>query len=108
MTAKTHSRRDRDGRPLKPGDVVRIIGVPDLSKFRPDARADMEPVFGHLVGQYKRVTAFEWGEARLDFRILRGRHRGYHTVWIELYLLKRRETLTSHRRAGRGSRGGRA
>jgi hypothetical protein len=67
MRVKGHTPRDRDGRRLKPGDVVRIIGVPDLSKMNPDARADMEPVFAQLVGQYKRITAFEWEEARLDF-----------------------------------------
>ena len=87
-----HPRRDRDGARLKVGDVVRIVGVPDLSRMHASGRAVSQPVFEHLVGQYKRITEFdEWGEARLDFRISRGRHRGWHTVWIEPYLLKRRE-----------------
>jgi hypothetical protein len=50
----------------------------------------MEDVFGHLVGQDKRITAFEWGQARLDFQIRRGRRRGYHAVWIEPHLLRKR------------------
>jgi hypothetical protein len=83
-------RKDRDGRRLRVGDVVRVIGVPDLSRMHADARAETQGVFQHLVGQYKRITAFEWGEARLDFRIARGRHRGYHAVWIEPWLLKKR------------------
>jgi hypothetical protein len=84
------TRRDRDGRRLRPGDIVRIVGVPDLSGMHHDARAETLGVFRHLLGRYKRITGFEWGEARLDFRIARGRHRGYHTVWIEPWLLKKR------------------
>jgi hypothetical protein len=92
MTIMRQRRMDRDGCRLKAGDIVRIIGVPDFSKMHNDVRAEIQGVFSHLVGQYKRITAFEWGEARLDFRISRGRHRGCHAVWIEPYLLKKRET----------------
>jgi len=88
---KPHPRRDRDGARLKVGDVVRIVGVPDSSRMGADGRAVTKPVFEQLLGQYKRIAeSDEWGEARLDFRISRGRHRGWHTVWIELYLLTER------------------
>jgi len=72
------------------GDIVRVVGVPDLSRMHADAREETQAVFRHLLGQYKRITAFEWGDARLDFRIARGKYRGYHAVWIEPWLLKRR------------------
>jgi hypothetical protein len=69
--------------------MVRVVGVPDLSTMDPAVRRETRAVFRHLVGQYKRISAFEWGEARLDFRIIRGRYRGYHAVWIEPWLLKK-------------------
>jgi hypothetical protein len=81
-------RKDRDGRRLNVGDVVRVVGVPNLSRI--PRNAEMKAVFGRLVGQDKRITAFEWGEVRLDFRILRGKYRGYHAVWIEPHLVRRR------------------
>jgi hypothetical protein len=86
------SRRDRDGHRLSVGDTVRIVGVPDLSGMHPEVRAETRAVFRHLVGQYKRITAFQWGQVRLDFRITRGRNRGHHAVWIEPDLLRKRVT----------------
>jgi len=88
--ANPHPPEDRDGRRLRSGDEVRIVGAPSLTGMGTEALAMSRPVFEHLVGQYKRIAEFdEYGEARLDFRITRGRHRGYHTVWIEPCLLKK-------------------
>ena len=85
-----HPKRDRDGRLLRSRDRVRIVGAPALAGMSPEARAESKPVFEHLVGQYKTITEFnEVGEARLTFRILRGRRRGHHTVWVEPCLLKK-------------------
>lgn len=73
------------------------MGSPSLAGMGTVTRAESKPVFDHLVGQTKRITEFdEFGEARLRFRITRGRQRGYHTVWIEPCLLnkaKRRRTM---------------
>jgi hypothetical protein len=91
LSATPHAPRDRDGRPLRPGDRVRIVGAPSLAGMGAVTRAESKPVFDHLVGLYKHITEFdEFGMARLHFRISRGRRRGYHTVWIEPCLLKKR------------------
>ncbi len=89
--------RDRDGRTLRAGDKVRVVGVPDLSRMNAVVRGETQRVFAHLVGQDKRITEFGWGEARLDFRILRGRDRGYHAVWIQTSLLKYRGTPANNK-----------
>ena len=83
--------RDIDGRPLRCGDSVRVLGVPDLSGL--DARGLKEslPVFEHIVGSYKRIVGFnKLGMAELEFRIRQGRNAGLHTVWIETHLLRLR------------------
>jgi hypothetical protein len=86
---KRLKRRDVAGERLRVGDLVRIIGVPDLSGMSPDCRAESLPVFKHLVGTYKRVAEFdEFGLAWLRFKIRKGPHAGYHSVGIEPYLLK--------------------
>ena len=88
--ATPHPPIDRDGDRLRPGDKIRVVGVPSLAGMGTDTRAETRPVFEHLLGQYKRITEFdEFGEARLHFRITRGRQRGWHTVWIEPCLLKK-------------------
>ena len=90
--------RDRDGRRLKVGDVVRVVGVPELTGMSEATRRDCLPVFRHLVGTYRTINAFdELGFAELSFEIRSGKHRGMHWVTLEPYLLKRRE--------GRGATG---
>jgi hypothetical protein len=72
---------------------VRIVGVPPLTGMSAEVLAMSKPVFEHLVGRYKRITEFdEVGWARLHFRITRGTHRGWHSVWIEPCLLKKART----------------
>ena len=83
--------KDSTGERLKVGDIVRIVGVPDLSGMHPASRAESLPVFQHLVGKYKRVREFdEHGLVWLMFRIREGQHSGLHTVGIEPWLLKKR------------------
>ena len=83
------SRKDANGHQIKVGDVVRVVGVPDLAAMTPECRAESLPVFQHLVGTYRRVEEFDkFGFAWLTFKIRRGPHRGYHSVGIEPYLLR--------------------
>lgn len=65
---KAHKPVDRNGKPIRVGDVVRIIGVPDISGMSPDGLAEALPAFEYLVGKYKRVQAFdENGHAEIGF-----------------------------------------
>jgi hypothetical protein len=83
--------KDVQGVGLKVGDIVRIIGVPDLSGMSAECLAESLPVFEHLVGRYKRIEGFdEFGSAWLRFKIRNGPHAGSHSVGIEPYLLKAR------------------
>jgi hypothetical protein len=93
---------DSTGRVVRPGDVVRILAVPDLSGLAPAALRASLPVFEHLVGTYKRVSGFnEIGQAELIFRIRKGPAAGLHVVWIETELLRVR------RARGAGAHGSR-
>jgi len=82
-------RRDNTGERVHVGDMVRVIGVPDLNGMSSECRAESLPVFRFLVGKYKRVQEFdEYGFAWLRFTIRDGPHAGYHSVAIEPRLLK--------------------
>ena len=95
---QTALRRDSNGKRIKIGDVVRVIGIPDLAGMAPECRAESLPVFQHLVGTYKRVEEFdEFGQAWLRFRILNGPHRGHHSVGIEPNLLRVRVARQTQR-----------
>lgn len=86
---KPHAPLDRNGKPIQLGDLVRIVGVPDLSGMTPDGIAESLPVFQHLLGTYRRVRGFDaYGCAELCL-VLHQRDgvRGRHTVWIEPWLL---------------------
>ena len=86
-------RRDVTGEPVKVGDMVRVIGAPDLAGMTPECRAESLPVFKYLVGKYKRVEEFdEFGQAWLRFDIRKGPHAGSHSVGIEPYLLRVRRS----------------
>lgn len=90
---KLHRAIDATGRRIKVGDMVRILGVPDLSGMKPGPRAESLPVFEHLVGQYKRVQEFdEYGFAWFFFRIRNDPNTRYHSVAIEPYLLRVKRT----------------
>ena len=80
---------DRNGVKIKVGDVVRIIGIPDLSGMTKRGRTDAMPVFKYLVGKYKRVEAFDgFGCAEFAFVMKHeDGERSWHSVWIEPFLL---------------------
>jgi hypothetical protein len=84
------SPQDREGRQIRIGDRVRIVGVPDLRGMAESERPNTTAVFKHLVGTYRRVSSFDaFGCAEIHFIIRRGRHRGMHSVAIEPHLLLR-------------------
>jgi hypothetical protein len=79
----------------------------------PAARRETAPVFRHLVGTYRTISAFdERGLAELWIRIREGRFKGRHWVAIEPSLLrlplpKRATSRASGRATGAGRRGAR-
>jgi hypothetical protein len=79
---------DAIGKKIQIGDVVRVIGAPDLKGMHPSTRRESLPVFQYLVGKYKRVVGFNYGLIELSFRIRKGKHKGFHSVWIEPELLR--------------------
>lgn len=90
--------RDAMGARIRVGDVVRIVGAPDLAGMTAKCRAESLPVFKYLIGKYKRVREFdELGFAWLMFKILKGPHAGYHSVGIEPHFLKVRRHQSSER-----------
>ena len=89
VTMKRLQRRDIKGERVSVGDLVRVIGVPDLAGMSQECREESLPVFEYLLGKYKRVEEFdEYGMAWLRFKIRKGPHAGYHSVGIEPYLLR--------------------
>ena len=87
---KPHARLDATGARLKVGDVVRVVGIPDLKGMTRSGVRETLPVFRYLVGKYKRVGAFDSrGCVELSFSI-RGIANGsvIHTVWLEPFLVR--------------------
>lgn len=85
--AMTGKFKDRDGRIVRTGDTVRIVGMPDLHGLP----AETHRAFRHLVGTYRNVRGSdERGNVEIVFRILRSRDRGLHVVGIESGLLHKR------------------
>lgn len=69
-------RKDARGEKLKVGDVVRIIGAPDLTGMSEENLLISTPVFQHLVGTYKKIAEFdEHGFAWIRFTIRKGKAR---------------------------------
>ena len=80
---------DATGRKIRIGDVVRIVGVPDLTGMSQENLKETRPVFEYLVGKYKRVREFDdQGCIWIYFRIMKGPHGGMHGVGIEPFLLR--------------------
>ena len=89
MAFEAHKPVDSMGQRINKGDVVQVVGVPDLSGMTPECRAESEPVFAYLVGRFEEIVSFdEYGCAQLVFEISEGEHRGHHSVLIEPYLLR--------------------
>jgi hypothetical protein len=106
---KPHKPFDRNGRVIRVGDVVRIVGVPDLSGMSQDGKAESLPVFEYLVGKYKRVRGFdEYGRAEFSFVMHHASgKRGWHSVWVEPFLLhlpRRRSSRAVKRDAPKAAR----
>lgn len=83
--------KDAEGRTLRVGDAVRVIGVPDLTGMQPDARAESESVFRYLVGKYERVAGMDKsGNVEITFRLKADGKWIIHWVTIEPHLLRKR------------------
>lgn len=88
--AQPTSVKDVDGHIVRKGDIVRVMGVPDLSGMREPYRQETAAVFKHIVGTRKKVDDFdEFGCAILFFRIRSGPHAGIHSVAIEPNLIRK-------------------
>ena len=95
------SIRDADGNVLAVGDIVRIIGVPDLSGMAPDSLQESLPVFEYLVGKYKKIIGFnETGgvppNAEFVFRMKVGESWESHWVCIEPDFLRMKKSRKSN------------
>jgi hypothetical protein len=90
-TKKLLKQEDCTGKKIYAGDLVQIVGYPDLSGMSPRARRESEPVFRYLRGKYKKVLSFSPnGLAEIEFRIRKEKLSGLHTVWLEPYLLRQK------------------
>ena len=96
VSSKRSQHRDAVGEGVSVGNIVRVVGVPDLAGMSPECRAESLPVFEFLVGKYKRVAEFDqWGMAWLRFKIRKGPHAGYHSVGIEPCSLRVRRSRSN-------------
>lgn len=88
--AQPTSIKDVNGQAVRKGDVVRVLGVPDLSGMRDPYRRETEAVFKHIVGTRKKVEGFDqFGCAILVFGISSGPNAGSHSVSIEPHLIRK-------------------
>ncbi|RDZ26572.1 hypothetical protein [Lysobacter silvisoli] len=86
---------DCQGSTIRAGDSVRVIGVPDLSGMAQPYREQSLRVFQHIVGSYKTVAEIdEDGQVWLRFGIRKGPLSGWHSLGIELHLLRLRRSRT--------------
>lgn len=93
---------DALGQPLMPGDIVRVIGTPDLCGMRPADLRRARAAFAHLVGTYRRIDGFDReGLAEIFFVVRRGALRGIHSVAIEPFLLRRKGTRSKSTNRGK-------
>jgi hypothetical protein len=98
MPKRPWLRKDASGRNLNAGDIVRVIGVPNLEGMSESGLLESLPVFRHLVGTYRRIERFDrHGFAELSFRVRRGPLAGLHSVAIEPFLLRRKNAARGRR-----------
>ena len=84
------SIKDVDGRTVRKGDIVRVLGIPDLSGMREPYRQETHAVFKHITGTRRKVYGFDqFGAAILVFGIRSGPHAGSHSVAIEANLIRK-------------------
>jgi hypothetical protein len=64
---------DAKGTRIHKGDLVRIVGTPDLNSMHKDSRREAEPLFRHIRGTCKRARGFaRYGFAEIVFKIRTG------------------------------------
>jgi hypothetical protein len=95
------SMKDTDGYELVVGDIVRIIGVPDLSGMAPGCLEESLSLFEYLVGKYKKIIGFNTTggvppHAEFDFRMKVGDSWESHWVCIEPELLRKKQSQKSN------------
>ncbi len=80
---------DDRGKPIRVGDVVRVMGIPDHAGWTSAQTKFSLGVFRHIRGSCKRVAGFDqYGHAELFFAIRGGKNRGLHSVALEPWLLR--------------------
>jgi hypothetical protein len=90
VMADRPSIKDVDGRTVRQGDVVRVLGIPDLTGMRDPYRRETEAVFKHITGTRRMVYGFDqFGCAILVFGIKVGPRAGRHSVSIEPHLIRK-------------------
>jgi hypothetical protein len=88
--AEPASIKDVDGRTVRKGDIVRVLGIPDLSGMRDPYRKETAAVFKHITGTRRKVYGFDqFGCAILAFGISSGPHAGSHSIAIEPHLIRK-------------------
>jgi len=91
MKKRKYLPADAFGKPLKVGNWVRVCGVPDLSGMTMECQNESRQVFRFAVRRNFIITEFdEVGCARLEVSIPLGENRGLHTIWVEPFLLNKR------------------
>jgi hypothetical protein len=91
VARKIYPPLDREGRKLRVGDRVRVVGVPNLEGMSAVSRRETTSVFQHILGTYRRIAGFDpFGYAGIEFVIRKGPHWGSHLVMIEPTLLSLR------------------
>ena len=77
--------KDAKGRTVRPEQLVRIVGVPDVSAvIDPKDRKDTAELFRYMRGKCVRTFGFsEYGLVYVKFEIRRGRFKGPRIIDIE-------------------------
>ena len=84
------SIKDVDGRVVRKGDVVRVLGIPDLSGMSEPYRGETQAVFKRITGTRRKVEGIDqFGCAILVFGIRTGVLAGTHSVAIEPHLIRK-------------------
>ena len=82
---------DIKGNKLKVDDIVKIIGIPNLTGMSKECKNETLSIFEYVFGKTKKITAIdEHNELiELSFRILKGKSKGFHSIYIEPFLLEK-------------------
>src|SRR5690349_4581037 len=91
--------KDRRGKTIRKGHMVRVVGMPDLTGIRDrPGRLKAEAAFRHTQGRCYKVQGFSrYGFVDLFFKIRAGRNAGWNGIAIEP------EFLLVQKRPGRKS-----